>query len=253
MNAGTPWYQSFFGQDYLDVYAYQFTEERARQETEFAARALGLEPGEAVLDLCCGQGRHSVVLAEMGMNVTALDLSAQYLELAKRAAQQRNVSIEAVHADMREIPREVRYDAIVNMFSSFGYLETEVEDARVLESIYRALKPGGRVLLDLLNRDWVVDNYIQNDWHEDADGTIYLEHRELDLLTSRNHVTFMAIRPDGTRHDIGGHHIRLYTLSEIRGMLEAAGLAFETVYGGFDGGPYGITTRRTIVVARRPA
>jgi SAM-dependent methyltransferase len=139
------------------------------------------------------------------------------------------------------------------MFSSFGYLETEAEDARVLQSVRRALKPGGRVLLDLLNRDWVIDNYIQNDWHRGDDGTLYLEHRELDLLTSRNHVTFTAITPAGSPREIVGHHIRLYTLREVAGMLEAAGLTHEAVYGGFEGETYGIDTRRTIVVARRPA
>lgn len=252
MNQEPAWYQSFFGQDYLDVYAYQFTDERARKETEFAARALALQPGESVLDLCCGQGRHAVLLAALGLDVTGLDLSELYLRLTNEAAKAGNVSVATVHADMREIPFESHFDAIVNMFSSFGYLESEEEDARVLTSIFRALKPSGRVLLDLLNRDWVVDNYIQNDWHREPDGTIYLEHRELDLVTSRNHVTFTAIRPDGSQHEIVGHHIRLYTLREVVGMLDAAGLAYEAVYGGFDGEPYGIDTRRTIVVARRP-
>ncbi len=206
-----------------------------------------------MLDLCCGQGRHAVLLAAMGLDVTGLDLSEQYLRLTEAAAQERGLSLQTVHADMREIPFESHFDAIVNMFSSFGYLESEAEDARVLDSIRRALKPGGRVLLDLLNRDWVVDNYVQNDWHRGDDGTLYLEHRELDLLTSRNHVTFTAIGADGAQREIVGHHIRLYTLREVAGMLEAAGLAFEAVYGGFDGEPYGIETRRTIVVARRPA
>jgi SAM-dependent methyltransferase len=251
MSQEPAWYESFFGQDYLDVYGYQFTDERARKEAAFAARALDLQPGERVLDLCCGQGRHAVLLAAMGLDVTGLDLSKQYLRLTEAAAREHNVTLHTVHADMREIPFESHFDAIVNMFSSFGYLESEAEDAKVLDSISRALKPGGRALLDLLNRDWVVDNYVQNDWHRDGDGTLYLEHRELDLLTSRNHVTFTAISPDGTQREIGGHHIRLYTLREVSGMLEAAGLAFESVYGGFDGEPYGIETRRMIVVVRR--
>jgi SAM-dependent methyltransferase len=247
-----PWYETFFGKDYLDVYAYQFTDNRARQEVEFVTRTLELQPGEGVLDLCCGQGRHAVCLAAQGLQVVALDLSAEYLELARAAASALDLSIETVHADMRDIPFEDRFDAVINMFSSFGYLESEDEDARVLHAITRALKPGGRVLLDLLNRDWVVANYIQNDWHEAEDGTLYLEHRELDLETSRNHVSFRAIRPDGSRQDIVGHHIRLYTLREVRGMLEAAGLAYKGVHGGFSGEAYSIETRRMIVVASKP-
>lgn len=253
MTQESPWYESFFGEDYLDVYRYQFTEERARQEVDFATRALSLQAGEQLLDLCCGQGRHAVLFAANGLTVTAMDLSEPYVRLTEEEAAKRGVTISAVRADMREIPFEAHFDAIVNMFSSFGYLETEAEDAKALDAVVKALKPDGRVLLDLLNRDWVIDNYIQNDWHIDEDGTIYLERRELDLRTSRNHVSFLAIRPDGSRHTIDGHHIRLYTLREAIGMIEAAGLEFEAVYGGFEGETYGIDTRRMIIVARRPA
>src|SRR5436309_122321 len=77
-------------------------------------------------------------------------------------------------------------------------------------------------------------------------------HRELNLVTSRNHVTFTAVAPDGSRHDLDGHHIRLYTLTELIGMLETTGLRLERVYGGFDGEVYGVDTRRMIVVATKP-
>jgi SAM-dependent methyltransferase len=253
MTLDQPWYQSFFGQDYLDVYGYQFSPERAAAEVDFVVRVLGLKPGELVLDLCSGQGRHAVPLAERGMHVTALDMSFQYLEMAVAAARQAGVQFETVHADMRSIPFNDRFDAVINMFSSFGYLESETEDERVLDAIRRALKPGGVALLDLLNRDWVIANYETEDSHTDPDGTLYLEHRRLDLETSRNHVSFTVVAPGGVRREVGGHHIRLYTLREVRSMLDEAGLVYESVHGGYEDEPYGIDTRRMIVVARRPA
>ncbi|HEU0073388.1 MAG TPA: class I SAM-dependent methyltransferase [Dehalococcoidia bacterium] len=254
MTTGQPWYESFFGQDYLDVYGSSFTRQRAETEAGFAIGVLGLTAGAEVLDLCCGQGRHAVELAKHGCAVTALDLSQEYLELANEAAREAGVALETVRADMREIPFSDRFDAVVNMFSSFGYLESEAEDARVLEAIRRALKPGGVALLDLLNRDWVVANYETEDSHTDPDGTLYLEHRRLDLETSRNHVSFTVVAPDGSRREVDGHHIRLYTLREVRGMLDATtGLVYEGAHGGYAGEPYGIDTRRMIVVARRPA
>jgi SAM-dependent methyltransferase len=253
MTSESPWYKSFFGPDYLEVYGSSFTRQRAETESAFANRVLGLTAGQQVLDLCCGQGRHAVELAKHGCKVTALDLSSEYLELAEAAAREAGVTLETVQADMREIPFAEHFDAVVNMFSSFGYLETEAEDARVLDAIARALKPGGRVLLDLLNRDWVVANYETEDSHTDPDGTVYLEHRRLDLETSRNHVSFTVVAPDGSRREVGGHHIRLYTLREVRGLLDAAGLVYEGVHGGYEDEPYGIETRRMMVIARRPA
>jgi SAM-dependent methyltransferase len=252
MNSEEPWYQAFFGQDYLDVYGYQFTPERAATEAGFVIKVLGLKAGDQVLDLCSGQGRHSVLLAAADLHVTALDFSPQYLEMAEAAAKAAGVSIETVLADMRAIPFSEHFDAVINMFSSFGYLESEEEDARVLAAIRRALRPGGVALLDLLNRDWVIANYETEDSHADRDGTLYLEHRRLDLETSRNHVSFTVVSPDGARREVGGHHIRLYTLREVRGMLAEAGLVYEGVHGGYEDEPYSIGTRRMIVIARRP-
>lgn len=246
-----PWYESFFGKDYLDVYDYQFSRERAALEVSLVEAALGLAKGEEVLDLCCGQGRHAVELAMRGYRVTGLDLSAQYLRLTEEAAKASGVAVETIESDMRAIPFGGRFDAIVNMFSSFGYLEDEGEDAKVLDAIARALKPGGRCLLDLLNREWVVHNNGEKDWHRAEDGILYLEERHLDLAASRNHVTFTAITPDGTTRQLDGHHIRLYTLREMIGALTSAGLSYEAVYGGYESEPYSPDTRRMIVIARK--
>jgi SAM-dependent methyltransferase len=247
-----PWYQSFFGRDYLDAYAGSFTAERASHEVSMVETALALRKGEAVLDLCCGQGRHAVELARRGYHVTGLDLSAEYLRLTEAAAADAGVTVETIEADMREIPAQSRFDAAINMYSSFGYLENEDEDAKVLTAVERALKPGGRALLDLLNREWVVHNNGPADWHYGPDGTLYLEARELDLAASRNHVTFTAISPQGERRDLDGHHIRLYTLREMIGALAAAGLQYEAVFGGYAGERYSPDTRRMILVARKP-
>ena len=113
-------------------------------------------------------------MAKRGFKVTGLDLNAEYLDLASKAADAAKVKIETVAGDMREIPFENKFDAIVNMYSSFGYLESEAEDLKVLESAAKALKTGGRILLDMLNREWAVTNYIQNDWHAGDDPTTAL-------------------------------------------------------------------------------
>jgi ubiquinone/menaquinone biosynthesis C-methylase UbiE len=250
---GSSWYVDFFRNDYLEVYDHQFTAERAEKEVTFAEQALQLKPASRVLDLCCGQGRHSVLLAKHGFQVTGIDLNHSYLELTQKAARAAGVELETIVADMREIPSQNRFDAIVNMYSSFGYLESEAEDSRVLESAARALKQGGRLLLDMLNREWAVANYIQNDWHKGSDGTLYVERRDLDLANSSMHVSFTIVGPDGGRRDSVGHHIRLYTLTEITRLLQRAGLTFSGVFGGFDGESYAIGTRRMIVLAQKGA
>ena len=76
----------------------------------------------------------------------------------------------------------------------------------------------------MLNREWAIDNYIQNDWHTGADGTLYVERRDLDLATSRMHVHFIVVDPNGSRRESIGHNIRLYTLTEMTRLLERVGM-----------------------------
>lgn len=250
----SPWYQTFFKQDYLDIYGEFLRSRRPAQEADFVYDALALQAGQEMLDVCCGTGRHSVALAKRGLRVTGLDLNADYLAQAEQSALQQGAQLAGiVHADMRAIPFETHFDAVISMFSSFGYLESEIEDAKALAAMARALKPGGRVLLDLLNHEWVILNYQAQDWHQDADGTVYLAHRALDLASGRAHVTFTRIDPAGNRREIVGHHIRLYTLREAIGMLADAGLHFESVSGDFDGQDYRIDTPRMIITASKPA
>jgi SAM-dependent methyltransferase len=247
------WYVDFFGDDYLNIYSHIFTAERAAQEVSFAERIVKLTPGACVLDLCSGQGRHSVPLAQQGYRVTALDLNPAYLRLAERAAKAHRVTLDMIVGDMRKIPFARRFDAVINMYSSFGYLETEADDLQVLESVATALKPGGRFFIDMLNREWAVANYIQNDWHAGPDGTLYIERRELDLASSRMHVRFTIVDPRGGRRESIGHNIRLYTLTEISRMLSRVGFHEIASYGGFSGEPYAIETRRMVICAERLA
>src|SRR5438046_9654654 len=154
----SPWYRRLFGDNYLDVYGQQWSAEGAEHEASFVERALALKAGESLLDLCCGPGRHALLLAQRGLRVTALDLSQPYLDAAAAEAKRRGIEIETVRADMRAPGFDGRFDAVINMFSSFGYLESEAEDAKVLQGVAAALRPSGRPLFDLIKREWVISN-----------------------------------------------------------------------------------------------
>ena len=156
-------------------------------------------------------------------------------------------------ADMRNLPDEMsnRFDAVINMFSSFGYLESEQDDQQVLHQIHKVLKPGGKLLMDLLNREWVIINNEEFDWHQHQDGRIVLERRQLDLATSTNHLTYTEILPDGTRNQLSDLQMRLYTLTELTKMLTTANLTLQNTYGGFQTEPYTQNTRRMIVIAQK--
>ena len=143
------WYETFFDEHYLKEYARGLTPERAQREVDFINSTLSLPQiapsatGSArILDLCCGHGRHTIELAAAGYSMVGQDLSVAFLGLAKGAAAARDLQIQFVHADMREIPFEGEFDAIINMFSAFGYFDDDAENQKVLDGVARALKPG---------------------------------------------------------------------------------------------------------------
>ena len=245
------WFTEFFNEDYLNIYSERLSQDATERETAFAVDSLGLQKGARVLDLACGHGRHAISLARRGMVVTGQDLNEDYLQMAQEDAARSGVEIEAVHADMRDIPFTGEFDAVINMFTAFGYFDSEDEDLRVLQAVANALKDDGKLLLDTINREWVLANYVQNDWHTDDDGNTFLEHREFNLRTGRNHVTFSIVTADGTRRESPGHDVRLYTLTELVRLLDAAGLRMSATYGDYDGSPYAINTPRMIVVATK--
>lgn len=247
------WYTRFFERDYLQIYGHAFQTERTELESQFVIQSLGLKPGDSLLDLCCGQGRHALALARTGINVTGVDLSEELLLLARQTATQSALKTEFIKADMRRLPEDLngRFDAVINMFSAFGYLESQDEDQKVLFQVANALKPGGKLMMDLLNREWVIINNEPYVWRNNDDGSTILEHRELDLRNSINHLTFTEIAPDGSRRLASELHMRLYTLTEMSQMLETAGMELISVFGGFNGEEYGVNTRRMILIARR--
>ena len=249
------WYTRFFERDYLQIFGHAFQSERTELESQFVIRSLGLKPGHSILDLCCGQGRHALALARTGINVTGVDLSDELLKLARETAGDSAPNAKFIKADMRRLPDELNgsFDAVINMFSAFGYLESQEEDQQVLFQVANALKPGGKLLMDLLNREWVIINNEPYEWRIHNDGSIILEHRELDLCRSINHLTFTEVAPDGTRRLASELHMRLYTLTEMSQMLNTAGMELTDVFGGFHGEEYGVNTRRMILIARRQA
>jgi SAM-dependent methyltransferase len=245
-----PWYVEFFGEEYFRLYDGMLTPERTAREVEGIVTLLNLPPGSAILDLACGHGRHAIPLAERGYQVTGQDLSEVFLRRAREDADRRGASIRWVHSDMRRIPFAGEFDAVINIFTSFGYLESDAEDRKVLEQIAAALKPGGRFLIETKHRENLIRSLRPHIIERYDDGMILLHETDFHLLSGRGDVTLTLIEPDGRRRTTG-HSVRMYTLTELARLLEGAGLAVEACYGGLDGSALTLDSRRLVVIARK--
>jgi SAM-dependent methyltransferase len=202
-----------------------------------------------VLDLCCGHGRHAVELAGRGYRVTGLDLSPERLAMARERAARASVNVEWVEADMRRIP-PAGYDAVFVLYCSFGFLEDDAAHLEALRSIREALVPGGSVLLQTDNRDHAI-HQPPRQWGE-VGPLLWWEEDRFDPRTSRNHLHYMGLhRETGQRYEQSIHY-RLFSVHELEGLLQAAGLRVEGRWGGLDGRPLELNSPELVLWARRP-
>ena len=250
-----PWYEKLFERDYYDYFYVggprgTLTEERSSEQVDFLVEALELPEGGRVLDLCCGHGRHAVRLAERGYRVTGLDMSAYHLRLGAKSARERGVEVDWVRADMREVQGRARFDGIVNLFTAFGYFDEEREDLRVLEGVARALKPGGRFLIDLMNRDGLMGRFRESGCDKGPEGGYVAEMRDFDVRTGRINVDMLYF-PKAGRPKKHWHSIRLYTYAELETLMARAGLRVTRAWGNYDGSEFRLRSPRMMVLAER--
>jgi SAM-dependent methyltransferase len=254
MSRPREWWRDVFDRPaFLELYERSDVELAVRQVDQ-VLRLLGeggpLRPPARFLDVCCGYGRHAVELARRGFDVTGVDVSPRQIARARRRAAEAGVAAHFVVGDARALPVRGPYDAAINMFLSFGYFATDEESQAMLHGIARALRPGGRLLIDFWNREYELRNFQPVVVDRRADGIIEIEDWSFDALGGRLNWTNTVIFPDG-RREAWAHSIRAFTVAEVRRMLEAAGFGRVAVYGSLDGEPYTMDSGAAVFVAVR--
>jgi SAM-dependent methyltransferase len=235
-------------EDYLFIYQDELTGERSQAEVARVVRLLELYSPMKILDLACGFGRHANRLAALGHSVTGLDYTPGFLEIARQAAAEMRVQVDYRQGDMRQLDYQAEFDCVLLLFTSFGYFEDH-ENEQVLKNLARALKPGGRLMFDIPNRDAMLKNFCPS-YVTDKDGDLLIDRLSFDVLTGRFHNRRIVIR-DGVRKD-KPFSIRLYNATEIRDLLERAGLVDGRMLGE-DDQPVSGHSRRMVVIARKPS
>lgn len=240
------WYEKSFGQDYMLVYKHrdlQGAYEEVRQMMEW----LELPEGAEVLDLCCGMGRHSMALHGFGFRVTGVDLSEVLLAEAQKL--DREGEVRWIRGDMRSVPLNGPFDAVVNLFTSFGYFADPVDNEQVLKEIRRLLKPDGRFIIDYLNPAYVAANLVPHSVRTEGEVMID-ERRRIEDGFVRKTIVLKDEKSRGER--VYEEQVKLIEREAFLEMLHRAGLAVDAVYGGYDASLYEpASSKRMIFVGRR--
>jgi ubiquinone/menaquinone biosynthesis C-methylase UbiE len=246
--SSTETWDALFSDFYLRAFADEERDAEAQEQALAAARLSGCPDGGDLLDVPCGFGRHSVPLARAGLKVVGVDRSPALLEEARRRAGGERWP-KWVQADYRELPLpDESFDGALNMFSSLGYLGDE-DDTKVLADIRRVLRPGGRLVIEIMHRDALVLGFRDTGWHMVGEGRLLLEQRTFDPAGGVAQTTQTLVEAGGQR-DSRTFTLRVYTATELTAMLARAGFEDARCYGDLDGGPFGTRTR-LIIVARR--
>ncbi len=202
-----------------------------------------------MLDVPCGQGRHAHLLAESGYDVDGLDYSKALLDVARKRGTGEN--LHYTRGDMRKMPARWtrRFDAVLNLFTSFGFFAHPSDDIRVIEEFARVLKPGGILIWHGGSRDGVMARFLAKDWWTSPDGTLFAQEREFDSLSG-----VLTVRSKWTRGAKRGereHRIRLYTATRLAELCSDAGLIIEQAYDGFQDRALRRSSSEMLLLARK--
>jgi len=244
-----PWWEVFFDDDYLRTVRPPTHQQIARQ-CDFISKRLGLKTGATVLDVGCGLGLQAVELASRGYLSVGLDLSLAMLSRASEEAQARGMKINFLHADMRDMNFEGNFDAVMCIGTTLGYFDDDT-NRKVIDRLFRALKPSGVLLIDVVNRDHVIRTQPNLIWFE-GDGCVCMEESEFNFFTSRLHVKRTVILETGKQRE-NEYSLRLYSLHELGQLLHQAGFRVIEVSGreALPGVFFGQESPNMMVVAER--
>jgi len=210
---------------------------------------MGLPVGARILDVPCGQGRHAHLLAEAGYVVRGVDLSRELL--AKATERGTGPALKYRRADMRRLPAawSGRFDAVINLFTSFGFFLDPRDDARVIFEFARVLKPGGSLIWHGGSRDGVMAKFLERDWWTTRNGTLVAHERDFDPLSGVLTVRSTWRGPDGPGER--EHRIRLYTATRLAELCRDAGLIVAQAFDGWLDRPLTRRSSEMLLVAHK--
>ncbi|MCH7973180.1 MAG: class I SAM-dependent methyltransferase [Bacteroidetes bacterium] len=241
------WFESWFeSEEYLKVYKHR-DEREALQLVESIISITNIKNKSKILDLACGAGRHSIEFAKKGFLLTAVDLSENLLNNAKVNAQNAEVDIDFIRADIRDFYIDDKFDLVLNLFTSFGYFESDEENFKVFKSAYDHLNENGFFIFDYFNKKYLEENLIPNSSLRIEDGEIIQKRR----IEKGRVIKDIIIKKNGNEKYFK-ESVKIYSLDEIKSKLELTKFNIKDIYGSFDRSKFDESlSNRIIIIAQK--
>ncbi|MDR3667122.1 MAG: class I SAM-dependent methyltransferase [Ignavibacteriaceae bacterium] len=243
----TEWFEDWFNsKEYLDVYQHR-NEADAKRLFELIISNIQIPQNGKVLDLACGSGRHSLLFASKGFDVTGVDLSDNLLKVAILAADKEKLDIKFIKADLRHIRLKEKYDLVVNLFTSFGFFDNDEDNFAIFKTASDLLIPGGFFVFDFLNSSFIENNLVRES----------REDKQLEKIIQKRRIEGDRVIKDIIIHYNGTvktfyESVKLYRQEELYKSIQDNGLAIKKTFGDFSGHDFKETTSpRIIIIAQK--
>lgn len=223
--ADNNWFENWFDSEYYHLLYKNRNNAEAQLFMDNITQFLHVKPGNTILDLACGKGRHSIYLNKKGYNVQGVDLSANSILQAKEFE---NNTLHFSQCDMRELSFQNQFDYVLNMFTSFGYFHHRTENITVLEKVHRSLKSKGTFVIDFLNAYQVIHQLVPTNQHQ-------IENVQFDIERYvEDHTIVKKINVhDQAFTETFQERVTAFELSDFESMFSETGFKLIATFGNY--------------------
>jgi cyclopropane fatty-acyl-phospholipid synthase-like methyltransferase len=233
------WFQTWFNTSYYHLLYSNRDYKEAEVFIKNIVKYLNLDKDDSILDLACGKGRHSIFLNSLGFNVTGLDLSKNSIKEAKT---RESSSLHFDVHDMRNL-YNTQFEVVLNLFTSFGYFEKDLDNFKVIQTIKSSLKQNGIGVIDFMNSPQVIENLIAQNSHK-IDGVTF----KLKRSYSDGFITKDIDISDSDKTYQFQEKVRAYSFQDFEVMLSNAGLHLLECFGNYNLEPLNIKTSKRLIL-----
>ncbi len=241
------WFKDWFNtQEYLNVYQHR-NENDAEDHIKLILGNVKIPSAAKILDMACGAGRHAIILARKNFHLTAVDLSENLISIAEQSAQNENLKINFVQSDIRKYETKDKFDLIINLFTSFGYFESDEENFAVLQKAYHLLFENGFFVLDFFNSEFLQQNLVEFS-EENLGGAEIHQYRKI----KENRVTKKIVITKNGNLSTYEESVRMFTKDEIVNAIQNIGFDIYKTFGDFLGNEFDrLNSPRLIMICKK--
>ena len=218
------WFSTWFDSPYYHILYKNRNEEEAQVFMDNITNYLNMPENGTILDLACGKGRHSIYLNKLGYQVTGVDLSENSIAIANESS---NESLQFKTHDMRE-PVNETYDAVFNLFTSFGYFDTYEDNIKTLKAIKDSINEYGFGVIDFFNADFIIENLVAEETKQ-IDGITFNIKR---FVENKKIIKEIRFEDKGETYNFT-EKVSAFTLSDFEAMMEEAGIYLLEIFGDY--------------------